>query len=225
MAKANALNSVYKLYVVVNITLYVTSCIYNTARLTDDVIIIYYDYYNFRHWNSPYAFRPITHPARSHFARTKLCLNVSVSLYWLTYKTDSRSYDLLCYATLTWQRMYVHSTWCTVSVTIIQTYSTAPDSAVLLGCVFSSSRSWASFTRLQLIATLRWIIVASLHSKAIQESCSIPNMKNQRWFETSGCSHPTRCHIAEYLNLQQRCCKHLRFLVPFLNTVTCSVFF
>jgi len=50
MAKANALNCMYKLYVVPNITLHVTRGIYNTARLTDDIIIIiYYYYYNFRH--------------------------------------------------------------------------------------------------------------------------------------------------------------------------------
>jgi len=40
--------------------------------------------------------------------------------------------------------------------------------------------------------------VASLHSKAIQERCLTSNMKAQRCFETSGGTHPTRCHIPQY---------------------------
>jgi hypothetical protein len=49
--------------------------------------------------------------------------------------------------------------------------------------------------------TLRWIIVASLHSNEIQESCLTPHMKTQRCFETSGGTHPTRCYTPEYLNI------------------------
>ena len=44
------------------------------------IIIIYYDSCNFRRWNSPYAFRLIIHAARSHFAHSNRCPNVSVTL-------------------------------------------------------------------------------------------------------------------------------------------------
>ena len=37
----------------------------------EHIIIIYYNYGNFRHWNSPYAFRLIIYAACPHFAHSK----------------------------------------------------------------------------------------------------------------------------------------------------------
>jgi len=39
----------YKVHGVANIPLYVTSGIYKTARIMEDIIIIYCDYYNLLH--------------------------------------------------------------------------------------------------------------------------------------------------------------------------------
>ena len=84
-AKANALYSVYKLYGVANIPVYLTRRIYKTARLMDDIVIIYYDYYNFRHCNSPYAFHLIIHavgPLSFCTQQTKsACFCYSVMIY------------------------------------------------------------------------------------------------------------------------------------------------